>query len=125
MMGFYTEDLPRSVRGTKTTVLIGSAAFIGGSCSTFVSAQRIVQSIMLWSCPLSPGAVILGLQLKSLIPSSSEFDTLQEAYGLTPADGVEFLVFGSLINRPPPGKVSVYLKTFDAGLYLPLTDFQE
>ncbi|CAI9298764.1 unnamed protein product [Lactuca saligna] len=59
------------------------------------------------------------------IPSSSEFVTLQEAYGLTPADGVEFPVSGSLITRPPPGKVGVYLKTFDAGLRLPLTDFRE
>ena len=62
---------------------------------------------------------------QSLIPSSYEFDTLQEAYDLTPADGVEFPVSASLITRPPPGKVGVYLKTFDVGLRLPLTDFQE
>lgn len=60
-----------------------------------------------------------------LIPSSAEFVALQEAYGLTPADGVEFSVSGSLIIWPPPRKVGVYLKTFDAGLRLPLTDFQE
>lgn len=61
----------------------------------------------------------------SLIPSSVEFVTLQEAYDLNPADGVEFPASGSLITQPPPGKVGVYLKTFDAGLRLPLIDFQE
>ncbi|CAI9290861.1 unnamed protein product [Lactuca saligna] len=60
-----------------------------------------------------------------LIPTGAEFDTLLEAYGLTPADGVEFPVPGSLITRPPAGKVGVYPKTFDAGLRLPLTNFQE
>ncbi|CAI9268695.1 unnamed protein product [Lactuca saligna] len=62
---------------------------------------------------------------QSLIPSSYEFDTLQEAFGLTPANGVEFPVSSSLITRPTPGKVGVYLKTFDAGLRLSLTDIQE
>ncbi|CAI9300375.1 unnamed protein product [Lactuca saligna] len=38
-------------------------------------------------------------------PSSSEFVTLQEAYGLTPDDGVEFPVSGSLITHPPLGKM--------------------
>ncbi|CAI9298690.1 unnamed protein product [Lactuca saligna] len=61
----------------------------------------------------------------SLIPSSSEFATLQVAYGLTPADGVEFPATEFVITSPPPGKVGVYVKTFDTGLQLPLTDFQE
>ena len=61
----------------------------------------------------------------SLIPSSSEFTTLQEAYSLTPADGVEFLAAGVVIALPLPRKVGVYQKTFDVGLRLPLTGFQE
>lgn len=51
---------------------------------------------------------------QTLTPSSSEFDTLQEAYGLTPADGVEFPAPSSLITRPSAGKVGIYLKTIDA-----------
>lgn len=47
---------------------------------------------------------------QSLTPSSFEFDTIQEAYGLTPADGVEFLAPSSLITRPSLGKLGVYLK---------------
>ncbi|CAI9271171.1 unnamed protein product [Lactuca saligna] len=62
---------------------------------------------------------------QGLIPSSAEFVTLQEAYGLTLVDGVEFPVSGSLITWPPSGKAGVYLKTFDAGLRLLLIDFQE
>lgn len=61
----------------------------------------------------------------SLVPNSSEFATLQEAYGLTLAGGVEFPAAGAVITSPPPGKVGVYLKTFDTSLHLPLTDFQE
>ncbi|CAI9272169.1 unnamed protein product [Lactuca saligna] len=44
----------------------------------------------------------------SLIPSSSEFTTLQEAYGLTPADGVEFPVAGVVITSPPSGKIVAF-----------------
>ncbi|CAI9281594.1 unnamed protein product [Lactuca saligna] len=32
---------------------------------------------------------------------------------------------GAVITSPSPAKVGVYLKTFDAGLRLPLTNFQE
>ena len=60
-----------------------------------------------------------------LVPSSSNFSTLQEAYGLTPVDGVEFPIAGAMITSSTPGKVGVYLKTIDAGLHLPFTNFQE
>ncbi|CAI9302842.1 unnamed protein product [Lactuca saligna] len=60
-----------------------------------------------------------------LVPNSCEFATLQEADGLTPANRVEFPTAGAEITSPPPGKVGVYLNNFDAGLRLPLTNFQE
>lgn len=40
-------------------------------------------------------------------------------------DGVDFPLPGSSITSPPPGKVGVYLKSLDVGLFLPLTDFWE
>ncbi|CAI9281334.1 unnamed protein product [Lactuca saligna] len=61
----------------------------------------------------------------SLIPSSSKFATLHEAYGLTTANRVEFPAARVVITSPPPGKVGVYQKTFDADLRLPLNDFHE
>ncbi|CAI9290865.1 unnamed protein product [Lactuca saligna] len=39
--------------------------------------------------------------------------------------GVEFTSAGSSISPPPPGKVGGFLKTLDAGIRFPLTDFQE
>lgn len=44
---------------------------------------------------------------------------------MSPAEGVEFPVSGAVITAPPAKKFSIYLKTLDAGLHLPLTDFQE
>ncbi|CAI9287043.1 unnamed protein product [Lactuca saligna] len=43
----------------------------------------------------------------SLIPSSPKFAALQEAYGLTLADGVEFPTSGVVITSPPPGSVQM------------------
>ena len=60
-----------------------------------------------------------------LVPCSTKVATLQEAYGLTPIDGVEFSTARVVITSPLPRKVGVYLKTFDAALRLPLTNFQE
>lgn len=60
-----------------------------------------------------------------LAPSSFEFATLQEDYGLIPTNGVEFPRGGAVITLTPPGKVGIYLMTFDASLRLPLNDFQE
>lgn len=59
------------------------------------------------------------------IPSNAEYWYLEETYGLSSADGVEFPLPGSSITSPAPGKVGVYLKFLDAGVRLPLTDFQE
>lgn len=42
-----------------------------------------------------------------------------------PTDIVEFLKSGVVITSSPPKKVVVYLQTFDAGLRLPLTNYQE
>lgn len=58
-------------------------------------------------------------------PSEADFKLLGDAYGLSPADGVEFPSPKLMILSPPPGKVGIYLKTLDAGLRLPLSDFQE
>ncbi|CAI9280923.1 unnamed protein product [Lactuca saligna] len=59
------------------------------------------------------------------LPTEVKYKFLAETYGLSSADGVEFPSPGSSIMSPLPGKVGVYLKTLDAGLHLPLTDFQE
>ncbi|CAI9285721.1 unnamed protein product [Lactuca saligna] len=61
----------------------------------------------------------------STLPSESDFRFLEETYGLSPTDGVEFPFPGLSILSPPPGKVGVYLMTLNAGLRLPLIDFQE
>lgn len=57
------------------------------------------------------------------IHSDAEFRFLEETYGLSQADGFEFPLPGSSILSPPPGKMGVYLRTLDASLRLPLTDF--
>lgn len=57
--------------------------------------------------------------------SEADFKLLKDAYGLSLADGVEFPSPDSMILSPPPDKVGVYLKTLDASLRLPLSDFQE
>ncbi|CAI9279681.1 unnamed protein product [Lactuca saligna] len=59
------------------------------------------------------------------LPTEAEYKFLAETYGLSSADGVDFPSPGSSIMSPPPGKVRVYLKTLNARLRLPLTDFQE
>ena len=56
-------------------------------------------------------------------PSEADFKLLGDAYGLSPKDGVEFPSPESMILSPPPGKVGIYLKTLDAGLRLPFSDF--
>ena len=61
----------------------------------------------------------------SLIRTTYEFENLQETYGLSLADRVEFPVPGAVITSPPSGKVNVYLKMLDACLRLALTEFQE
>ena len=60
-----------------------------------------------------------------IIPSPTKFELLRDTYGFSPADGVELPTADSMITSPPHGKVSVYLKTFDASLCLPLTNFQQ
>ena len=57
--------------------------------------------------------------------SSTAFRKLQDRYGFLPSHGVEIPVPGSAINLPPPGKVGIPLKLFDAGLRLPMTRFQQ
>ena len=59
-----------------------------------------------------------------IVPSAYEYSFLETTYGLTSLDGVEFPSPGSFI-LPPPRKVEIYQKTLDAGLRLPLTDFQK
>ncbi|CAI9268435.1 unnamed protein product [Lactuca saligna] len=59
------------------------------------------------------------------LPSSVEYQYLEQTYDLSSMDGVKFLPHGSSITSPRPGKMGVYLKSFDARLHLPLTDFQE
>lgn len=60
-----------------------------------------------------------------IVPFEAEFKLLSDAYGFSPFDGVEFTPADSMILSHPSGKVGIYLKTFDASLRLPLTDFQE
>lgn len=56
------------------------------------------------------------------LPSEADFKFPGDTYGLSLVDGVEFLLPGSSIMSPPPGKMGVYyLETLDAGLCLPLT----
>ncbi|CAI9303850.1 unnamed protein product [Lactuca saligna] len=57
-------------------------------------------------------------------PSDVEFKLLNDAYGFSSTDDVEVPTADSMILSPPVDKVGIYLKTFDAGLRLPLTDFQ-
>ncbi|CAI9302030.1 unnamed protein product [Lactuca saligna] len=48
-----------------------------------------------------------------LIPNPFEFETLQEMYGLSPTDGVEFSGSGVMIASPPSGKICIYLNKID------------
>lgn len=57
------------------------------------------------------------------IPSEVEFKLLSNVYGLSLADGVKFPLPNSMILSPPLVKVGVNLKTLDAIMCLPLTDF--
>ncbi|CAI9295745.1 unnamed protein product [Lactuca saligna] len=65
--------------------------------------------------------------LPRIIPSSAEYRKLEVMYGLSSLEGVEFPSAGSSISSPlpPSGKIGVFLKTLNAGIRLPLTDFQE
>ncbi|CAI9271367.1 unnamed protein product [Lactuca saligna] len=63
--------------------------------------------------------------LPGIVPSSAEYQKLEVMYGLSSLEGVEFPSTGSSISSPPPGKIGVFQKTLDAGIQLPLTDFQE
>lgn len=58
-------------------------------------------------------------------PSEADFKLLEDAYALSPVEGVEFPSPESMILSPPPGKVGIYLKILHAGSRLPLSDFQE
>lgn len=60
-----------------------------------------------------------------VIPFDNEFKLLNDAYGFSLIDGLEFLAFDSMVLSPPTGKFGIYLKTFDTDLCLLLTDFQE
>ncbi|CAI9259936.1 unnamed protein product [Lactuca saligna] len=63
--------------------------------------------------------------LPGILPSATEYRLLEITYGLTSLEGVEFPSRGSSISSPPSGKIGVYMKTLDAGIRFPLTDFQE
>ena len=63
--------------------------------------------------------------LPGIIPSAAEYRQLEATYGLSSLEGVEFPSPGSSISSPTPGKIGVFLKTLDAGIRFPLTDFQE
>ncbi|CAI9263223.1 unnamed protein product [Lactuca saligna] len=63
--------------------------------------------------------------LPSILPSAAEYQQLETTYGISPLGGMEFPSHGSFISSPPPGKIGIYQKTLDAGVRLPLTDFQE
>ncbi|CAI9297856.1 unnamed protein product [Lactuca saligna] len=65
------------------------------------------------------------VNLPVVIPSPVEYRQLEMTYGLSSLEGVEFPSPGSSISSPPPDKIGVYLKTLDAGICFPLTDFQE
>ena len=67
---------------------------------------------------------VLMVALSGAILFEADFKLLGDAYGLSLADGVEFPSLKSMILSPPPCKVGIYLKTLDAGLRLPLSDFQ-
>lgn len=56
--------------------------------------------------------------------SDAEFELLIDAYGFSSADNMEFSETDSIILSPFADKVGIYLKSFDVGLRLPLTDFQ-
>lgn len=43
----------------------------------------------------------------------------------SPVGGIEFSAPNSMISSPFSGKVGIFIKTFDVGLRLPLTDFQD
>lgn len=60
-----------------------------------------------------------------IVPSYAKLKLIRETYGFSLVDGVEFPVADSMILSLPTGEVSIYLKTFDAGLRHPLTNFQE
>lgn len=59
----------------------------------------------------------------SATPSKADLKLIGDDLSL--ADGVEFPSPDSMILSPPPGKVGVYLKTFDTRFHLPLLDIQE
>ncbi|CAI9281731.1 unnamed protein product [Lactuca saligna] len=63
--------------------------------------------------------------LPGIVPSTAEYRQLETTYGLSSLEGVEFPSPGSRISSPPPGKIGVFLKTLDAGIRFPLTEFQE
>lgn len=53
----------------------------------------------------------------SVIPTFEYFETLFEKYGFQPKDGIVIPLDGVLFSQPP-GKISVYVKTFDANYCL-------
>ncbi|CAI9283409.1 unnamed protein product [Lactuca saligna] len=63
--------------------------------------------------------------LPGILPSAAEYRRLEATYSLSSLEGVEFPAPGSSISSPPPDKIGVLLKTLDAGICFPLTDFQE
>lgn len=82
----------------------------------------IFSNLLFFSSRGFPPFVLMAAQSGST-PFEVEFKLLGDAYGLSPADGVEFPSPKLMILSPPPGKVGIYLKTLDAGLRLPLSDF--
>lgn len=61
----------------------------------------------------------------NIVPFEVEFKLLNDAYDISSVDSVEFPMTYSMILSLPSDKVGIYSKTFDAGLGLPLTNFQE
>ncbi|CAI9279071.1 unnamed protein product [Lactuca saligna] len=60
-----------------------------------------------------------------IVPSPVEIELLRDTHGFSPTDNMELPIANSMILSPPPEKVGIYFKTFDVGLRLPLTDFQD
>ncbi|KAI3523813.1 hypothetical protein L1887_02238 [Cichorium endivia] len=56
-------------------------------------------------------------------PDSRYYDSLVARYGFQPKDGVELPVDGAVFSLPPEGKIGMYLKHFEAGYRLPISDF--
>lgn len=58
-----------------------------------------------------------------IVPSPSEFASLQERFGFLTEHGVEYPRKGAIITHPSQGKVRVPIPIFEAGLRLPMTNF--